>query len=120
MVRVKRGTLAAKKRRALLAKTKGYRYGRSKKEREAREAHLHAGAHAFSHRRKKKGDFRRLWTIRINAAVRSLGLPYNRCISALQSNGITLNRKMLMLLAHKYPKTFKRLIEKTGLTPDES
>lgn len=113
MVRIKRGTTALKKRKSLLAKTKGYRNALSTKERAAREAHLHAGSHAFAHRRKKKGDFRRLWNVRINSAIRPLGSTYSEYIHILKSKNIKINRKMLALIAQKHPETFKRIFENT-------
>ena len=111
MVRIKRGTISLKTRRSLLKKVKGYRWGRSKKERQAREALLHAGAHAFAHRRKKKGDFRRLWHVRIGAALRPHDLSYSVFMGALKKNGILLNRKMLSEIALKKKDTFDRIVE---------
>lgn len=110
MPRVKRGTIGAKRRRATLAAAKGYRFGRSKKEREARVARLHAGAHAFSHRRDKKNDFRRLWNVRINAAARPLGLTYSRLIAALKAKKIVLDRKILATLAAEHPPLFEKVL----------
>jgi len=69
MPRVKGGVNALKRRRNVLKQVKGYRFGRSTKERQAREAIVHAGKYAFTHRREKKNDFRRLWNIKINAGV---------------------------------------------------
>lgn len=111
MARVKRGTIANKRRKAVLKATKGFRFGRSTKERLAREALLHAGAHAFAHRRDKKNDFRRLWQIKINAAVRPLGLSYSRFINMLKTKGIALDRKSLANLAEHQPESFTRLVE---------
>ena len=84
MTRVKRGTTSLKHRRNILRKAKGYRFGRSKKEAQAKEALLHAGVYAFAHRRKKKGDFRQLWQIKINAGSREHGISYSNFIDALQ------------------------------------
>ncbi len=111
MVRVKRGTTSLKHRKSLLSRTKGYRFGRSTKEREARDAMYHAGNYAFAHRRKKKGDFRRLWSIRINAAIRPLGLSYSKFVHMLAQKGSLLNRKMLQEIAQANPDTFKRIVE---------
>ncbi len=113
MPRVKRGVTAAKRRRRTLKDAKGYRFGRSKKEREAKTALLHAGAHAFRHRREKKRDARALWQIQINAAVRSLNLnlSYSRFMSLLKKNKIELDRKILAQLAEYEPTTFKRIVE---------
>jgi len=83
MARVKGGTTPNKRRKNILAQTKGYRFGRSTKVAAAREAIYHAQLYAFDHRKDKKGDFRRLWTVRINAALRPLDMKYNRFIKAL-------------------------------------
>lgn len=113
MPRVKRGTIAANRRRRTLKDAKGYRFGRSKKEREAKTALLHAGAHAFRHRREKKRDRRGLWQIQINAAVRSLNpdLSYSRFMGLLKKNKIELNRKILAQLAEREPAVFRRIVE---------
>ncbi len=111
MVRVKRGTTSLKTRRNVLKQVKGYRFGRSKKERQAREAIAHAGAYAFAHRRDKKGDFRRLWTVRLNAALRPLGTTYSKFIDALKKKNVELDRKVLSEIAHKEPETFARIVE---------
>ena|SRR3989344_4330579 len=117
MPRVKRGIIAAKHRRRVLKDVKGYRFGRSKKEREAKTAILHAGAHAFRHRREKKRDRRALWQIQINAAVRALDskLSYSRFMNLLKKSKIELDRKILAQLAEHEPSTFKRIVE--SLTP---
>jgi large subunit ribosomal protein L20 len=110
MTRVKRGKISLKRRRNILKKTKGYRFGRSAKERQAREAIMHAGVHAFAHRRDKKNDFRRLWQIQINAFARErLGMPYNKLISSFKKAKIGLNRKILAGLAEKHPEVFERI-----------
>lgn len=111
MVRVKRGTTSLKRRKTLLKKVKGYRWGRSKKERQAREAMLHAGNHAFAHRRKKKGDFRKLWNIRISAALKPHGLSYSSFIGLLKKKGVALNRKTLSELAQTRAETFERIVK---------
>ena len=113
MSRVKRGTTSLKTRRNVLKKVKGYRFGRSNKERQAREAIAHAGNHAFAHRRQKKSDFRRLFTVKINAALRPLNISYSRFIHALKQKNITLDRKVLSQIAHEHPETFKRIVETT-------
>lgn len=110
MSRVKKAVNALKFRRTLLKKTKGYRYDRSKKERAAWEAYLHAGKYAFAHRKDKKADFRALWNVRINAAVRPLGFSYSRFINALKRKGMALDRKILAGLAKDEPETFKRVV----------
>lgn len=110
MSRVKKATNALKFRRTLLKKTKGYRHARSKKERAAWEAYVHAGKYAFAHRKDKKNDFRALWNIRINAASRPLGISYSKFIHALKLKGIKLDRKILAGLAKDEPETFKRVV----------
>ena len=112
MARVKRGTTSLKTRRNVLKQVKGYRFGRSTKERQAREAIAHAGTHAFDHRRDRKGDFRRLWNIRINAAVRPLQFSYSTFIDALKKKEVGLNRKMLSEIAREHPETFERIVKK--------
>jgi len=114
MARVKRGTTSLKTRRNVLKQAKGYRFGRSKKERQAREAIAHAGTHAFDHRRDRKGDFRRLWNIRINAAVRPLQFSYSTFIDALKKKEVGLNRKMLSEIAQEHPETFERIVKKVS------
>ena len=110
MSRVKKGVNALKFRRKLLQKTKGYRHARSKKERAAWEAYVHAGKYAFAHRRDKKNDFRTLWNIRLNAALRAHGTTYSRFMGALKKKNILLNRKMLSELAQTQPEAFARVV----------
>jgi large subunit ribosomal protein L20 len=109
MSRVKRGVNKNKRRKNILAQTKGYRFDRKSKERVAKEAIHHAGVYAFRHRRAKKRDFRNLWTLRINAATRPLGFSYSKFIGALKKSKIALDRKSLAALAKDYPGTFERL-----------
>lgn len=111
MARVKRGTTKNKRRKYLLAQTKGYRFGRKSKERVAKEAIHHAGAHAFRDRRLKKRVFRNLWTLRINAAARENGFSYSKFIGALKKSGTTIDRKVLAVLAKDHPEAFKRLAD---------
>lgn len=111
MARVKRGKTKTKRRKYILAQTKGYRFGRKSKERVAKEAIHHAGAHAFRDRRLKKRNFRNLFTLRINAAARENGFSYSKFVGALKKGGITLDRKSLAALAKDHPETFKRLAE---------
>ena len=111
MSRVKRGTIQNKRRKNLLQLAKGYRFGRSKKFRQAREAVVHAYNHAFAHRKDKKGNFRRLWTVKINAALQPLGLSYSKFIGALNKKESTLNRKVLADIAENNPESFKRIVD---------
>lgn len=111
MPRVKGGVTTLKRRRKILKRTKGYRFGRSTKEAQATEAMLHAGTHAFAHRRDKKNDFRRLWQVKINAAVRPLGYSYSKFISLLKKKNVSLDRKSLADLAENKPQSFERLVK---------
>jgi len=112
MARVKRGTMHTKTRRNVLKKTKGFMWGRKSKLRLARVASLKAGAYAYRDRRNKKRNMRRLWTIKINAGARPLGITYSRLINGLKKNNIELDRKVLADLAEHNPETFKALVEK--------
>ena len=114
MARVKGGVHSAKRRRNVLKAVKGYRFARSKKERAAREAIVHAGKYAFAHRKDKKNDFRKLWNVRLNAGLHSIDekLSYSRFIGAMNKKGVKLNRKMLSELAGERPETFKRVVAK--------
>ena len=103
--------MAQKRRRNILDEVKGYRLQRSKKKKVAREAIYHAQLYAFDHRKDKKGDFRRLWTVRINAALMSFGLKYSRFIKALKDKNIELDRKVLATLAKDRPESFARIVE---------
>lgn len=114
MARVKRGTISAKRRRNTLAQAKGYRFGRSTKEKQAKEAILHAGAHAYKHRKTKKRDMRGLWNIKIGAGVRKEGLSYSAFIGALKKKNIGLNRKVLSEIAQDTPDTLKRIVEEVS------
>lgn len=111
MARVKRGVMHAKRRKNLLKFTKGYRWGRKSKIKLAKTAASKAGKYAFAHRRDKKADFRALWHIQINAAVRPLGLSYSKFMDLLKKNKIELDRKILAQLAREYPAVFQKLVE---------
>ena len=110
MSRVKRSKIAMKHRRNVLKAAKGYRFGRSTKEVEAKVALRHAGAHAFAHRKDKKTDMRRLWTVRLNAGLRALDITYSVFIDKLTKKGMTVNRKMLAEMAAENPDTFARIV----------
>ena len=112
MVRVKRGTISLKRRKTVLKKAKGYRFGRSTKEKQAKEAIIHAGVHAFNHRKQKKSDFRRLWTVRINAALKEHGISYSRFIDSLKKAEVGLDRKVLSQLAQEQPEAFNAIVAK--------
>lgn len=110
MARVKKGTNALKARKNTLKQVKGYRFGRGTKEKQAFEAIFHAGTYAFAHRRDKKGDFRRLWNVRLNSALRENGTTYSKFLGALKKQNISLNRKVLSEMAASRPETFKKLL----------
>lgn len=110
MARVKRGTTSHRRHVKLHRLVKGHRGGRSKLVKEARSSLLHAGQYAFAGRRKKKGDFRKLWIVQLGNAVRAEGLSYSRFISSLKAQKIILDRKILAELAVNYPDDFKRIV----------
>jgi len=111
MSRVKGGLMAQKRRRNILSQVKGYRFARSKKKRAAREAIYHAHLHAFAHRRDKKNDFRRLFIVRINAALAPFEMKYSRFINALSVKNIVLDRKVLATLAKDRPEAFAAVVK---------
>ncbi len=113
MARVKGGKIANKRRRSILKQAKGYRFGRSTKEREAKVALRKAGAYAFAHRKVKKGDMRRLWTVKLNAALREMNTTYSKFIDALNKKNIKLNRKILSDLAENHPEVFQKVVKET-------
>ena len=113
MARVKKGQNALKTRRNTLKMVKGYRLGRSTKERMAQEAIFHAGTYAFAHRRDKKGDFRKMWNVRLSSQLKENGLSYSKFIGSLKKKNIALNRKVLSEIAASRPETFKKIIAAT-------
>ena len=111
MVRIKRSVSSRKSRKKVLKSAKGYTGARSKRLRAAKEQVMHAGADAFTHRKDKKADFRKLWISRINAASRQNGLTYSKFINGLTKAGIKVDRKILADLAVNDPKGFKKLVD---------
>ena len=111
MPRVKRGVPGRKRRKEVLKQAKGYYSARGKHYRAAHEQVLHSGVYAFRDRRAKKGDFRRLWIMRINAAARQNGLSYSRLIAGLREAEVEVDRKMLAELAVNEPAAFAALAE---------
>ncbi|HUF47863.1 MAG TPA: 50S ribosomal protein L20 [Vicinamibacterales bacterium] len=109
MPRVKRGAVRRAKRKKLLDRAKGYYATKSKLYQAAKEAVDKAGDYAYSGRRRKKRDFRRLWVVRINAAARVNGLTYGQLIHGLKVAGVDLDRRSLAELAVKQPETFARV-----------
>lgn len=111
MPRVKRSVAGRKKRREVLKKARGYYSSRGKHFRAAREQLLHSGVYAYRDRRARKGDFRRLWIVRINAAARQHGLSYNRLIAGLRMAEVEVDRKVLAELAINDPTAFGSLAD---------
>ncbi len=106
MARVKRAVNAHKKRRVVLERASGYRGQRSRLYRKAKEQMLHSMTYAYRDRKDRKGQFRRLWIQRINAAARAEGMTYNRFIQGLKLAGVDVDRRMLAELAVADPKAF--------------
>jgi large subunit ribosomal protein L20 len=111
MARVKGGVHALKKRRKVLKMAKGYRHGRSTKERLARENLLHAGRNALRDRRKKKSNARAVWNINISAAAKENNTSYSKLMGALAKKNSTLNRKVLAEIAALNPQVFARIVK---------
>ncbi len=117
MTRVKRGYARHQRHNKILKIAKGYRASSSKLYRVANEQVLHSLSYAFAHRRKKKGDFRKLWIARINAAARMNGISYSRMMDGLKKSGVSVNRKILADLAVNDAPAFSQYVAmaKNGL-----
>jgi large subunit ribosomal protein L20 len=111
VARVKRAVNAHKKRREILEQASGYRGQRSRLYRKAKEQVTHSMVYAYADRRSRKGDFRRLWIQRINAAARANGMTYNRFVQGLKAAGVEVDRRMLAELAVNDPGAFSALVE---------
>jgi large subunit ribosomal protein L20 len=111
MPRVKRGVAAHARHKKVLGLTKGHRASKHKLFRRAHESMLHALSYAYRHRKERKGDMRRLWIARINAAVRLGGLNYSRFIDGLHKAGVELDRKVMADMAVNDAAGFARLVE---------
>lgn len=111
MTRVKRGTIAHKKRERLLKKVKGFRWGRKSKERAAKEALLHAQSRMFRGRKENKRNYRALWQMQLNAAARIHSMTYSQFVSALRKHGIQLDRKVLAIIANTHPEVFAEIVK---------
>lgn len=114
MARVKGGVHAKKKHKAVLSRAKGHYGNRSRTFRAANESVMHALQYSYRDRRARKGEFRRLWIQRINAACREHGLTYGRFINGLSNLGIEVDRKVLSDIAINDPAGFKALVEKAA------
>lgn len=110
MARAKGGFTAHRKHKKILKLAKGYRGAKSKLFRPAHEQVMHSLAYAYAHRRKRKGDFRKLWIARINAATRNNGMSYSRFISGLKKAGVEVNRKILADMAINDAAAFSQLV----------
>jgi large subunit ribosomal protein L20 len=111
MPRVKRGVHGRKRRREILEQAKGYRGARSRRFRVAREQVMHSGQYAYRDRRDRKGQFRRLWIVRIGAAARQHGLSYSAFMRGLRVAEVELDRKVLADIAARDPQGFAGLVE---------
>ena len=111
MARVKRGTTVKQKHNKILERAKGYLGRHHSTQRAAREKTEKAGQYAYRDRRQKKRDFRSLWIVRINAAVRPNGLTYSQFMNGLKKAGVTLDRKVLAQMAYDADKNFETLVE---------
>lgn len=110
MARVKRGVTTHRKHKKVLKLTKGYKGGRSKLIRQAKESLLHAGEYAFAGRKQRKRDMRKLWIIQLGNAVRAEGISYSKFIAALKQKSIEVDRKILADLAVHHPEDFKKIV----------
>jgi large subunit ribosomal protein L20 len=110
MARVKRAVHSRKRRRAVLTSAKGYYGNKSRSYRAANEQVMHSLQYAYRDRRARKGDFRRLWIQRINAAARAQGMSYSRLVAGLHAADVEVDRKMLAELAVKDPAAFAALV----------
>ena len=110
MTRVKRGVAAHKRRKYFLKRTKGFTNRRRTNAIAAKEALLHADSYTYAHRRLRKRDMKKLWTIRVNAAAREQGLSFSKLMDKLHKSKVGLNKKMLSELAVRNPKAFEAVI----------
>ena len=110
MPRVKRGVTAHRQHKKVLALTKGHRATKHSLYRRAHESMLKSLSYAYSHRRERKGDMRRLWILRVNAASRAQGLTYSQFIDGLKKSGVEINRKILADMAVREPGAFANLV----------
>lgn len=111
MSRVKRGVQTHKRHKKVLKQAKGFRAGRSRVFKWAKQAVMKAGVNAYRDRRRKKRTFRQLWNARISAAVKPHGMNYSRFINTLFKKKVVLNRKMLSEVAFQHPEAFEALVK---------
>jgi large subunit ribosomal protein L20 len=110
LTRVKRGVTKHRRHKKVLLAARGFRGSSHRNYKWAKEALIHAWSHAYRHRRERKGDFRRLWILRIGAASRQLGLTYSQFINGLKKANMEINRKMLSEMAVRDPQGFEKLV----------
>jgi large subunit ribosomal protein L20 len=115
MPRVKRGVTARARHKKIIGMAKGHKGQRHRVFRRANESVLHALDYAYRHRRERKGDFRKLWIARINAAARLHGTTYSKLIDGLNKAGIKIDRKMLAELAAREPKGFEAVVKQAQI-----
>jgi len=113
-MRVKRGVTSKKRHKKLLSLAKGFRGGRSKLVKQAKQAVVHAGADAYRGRKQKKLQMRSLWIVRINAALEPHEISYSKFIKKLKDKNIDLNRKVLSEIAIEDPKAFDQIVKKSS------
>lgn len=118
MARVKRSVHAKKKRRKVLERASGYTGARSRRYRTAREQVMHSMRYSYRDRRARKGQFRRLWIMRINAAARQHGTTYSRLMSGLKQADVEVDRKMLADIAVNDPSAFSALVDVANAAPE--
>lgn len=113
-MRIKRGVTSHARHKRLLAKAKGFRGGRSKLVKQAKEAVMHAGADAYRGRKEKKRQMRSLWITRINGALTEHNISYSQFMKKLKSKNIELDRKILSQIAAGDPQTFSQLVKQVS------
>jgi len=112
--RVKRGVTSHQRHKKILSLTKGHRGTKNRLIKRANESMIKSLAYAYAHRRERKGDMRRLWILRINAACRAQGTTYSQFMDGLKKSGIEINRKMLADMAVREPESFSSLAAMAG------
>ena len=110
MPRVKRGVTTHQRHKSILALTKGHRATKHKLIKRAKESMVKSLSYAYAHRRERKGDMRRLWIVRVNAACRLQGMNYSDLIDGLKKSGVIVNRKLLADMAVQEPETFAQMV----------
>ena len=114
MSRVKRGVTSHQRHKKILSFTKGHRGTKHRLIKRANESMIKSLAYAYAHRRERKGDMRRLWILRVNAACRARGMTYSQFMNGLKKSGIDINRKMLADMAVREPESFSSLVTLAG------